>query len=158
MATEDCIVFRQGISSGFAGLEVAKFEHTFVRSATNNISISSQTRQDYEPVLSASVAPVIISDDAASAAIDQVIYTLEKIWNPIKKDPLVWQGAPPLNYYNTAYGICFIRGGELVWANYLPERGVRPPSSEETASAEEESQFKVVVDTLQSLVPSSQAA
>ncbi|OJA15395.1 hypothetical protein AZE42_14063, partial [Rhizopogon vesiculosus] len=80
----------------------------------------------------------IISDDAANAAIDQVINILEEISSPIKKDPLVGQGAPPLNYYNTAYGVCFMRGGELVWVNYHPEKGVCPPSSEKTASAAEE--------------------
>jgi hypothetical protein len=122
----------------------------------SHLSINSQTRGEYESVLSTAAAPLIVPDGAAE--IDHVISILQRIWNPVKQDPLVEQGAPPLNYYNTTYGICFIRGGELVWANYLPERGVRPSSSEETASAEEESQFKVAVDALQSLVRRSQAA
>jgi hypothetical protein len=133
---------------------LAAFEHTFTRSA-QQLSISSQTRQ-HEPLLSATAASLTASDGAAE--IDQVINILGDIWNPIKQDPLVAQGAPPLNYYQTRYGICFIRGGELVWSNYLPERGVRPPNTEETASAEEESKFKLAVDTLQGLVERSQAA
>lgn len=158
MATEDRIIFRQGISSGFAGLEVANFEHTFSRlvSNTQNLSVSSQTRQQYEPLLSAAAAPLIISDGAEE--IDRAINILQKIWNPVRQDPAVKQGAPPLNYYKTSYGISFIRGGELVWSNYLPERGARPPISEDTASAEEESQFGDVVNILQSLVQRSQAA
>lgn len=158
MSTEDRIIFRQGISSGFAGLEVANFEHSFSKLVSNpqNLSISSQTRQQYEPLLSAAAAPLIIADGAAE--IDRVINILQKIWNPVKQDPAVEQGAPPLNYYKTSYGVSFIRGGELVWSNYLPERGVRPPTSEETAGAEAESQFGDVVNILQSLVQRSQAA
>ncbi|KAG2033343.1 hypothetical protein BDR03DRAFT_967784 [Suillus americanus] len=158
MSTDDRIIFRQGISSGFAGLEVASFEHSFSRlvSDPQNLSISSQTRQQYEPLLSAAAAPLIISDGAAE--IDRVFNLLQKIWNPVRQDPTVEQGAPPLNYYKTSYGISFIRGGELVWSNYLPERGVRPPISEDTASAEEESQFGDVVNILHSLVQRSQAA
>lgn len=158
MSTDDRIIFRQGISSGFAGLEVASFEHSFSRlvSDPQNLSISSQTRQQYEPLLSAAAAPLIISDGAAE--IDRVFNLLQKIWNPVRQDPTVEQGAPPLNYYKTSYGISFIRGGELVWSNYLPERGVRPLISEDTASAEEESQFGDVVNILQSLVQRSQAA
>lgn len=158
MSTEDRIIFRQGISSGFAGLEVANFEHTFSRLASDpqNLSISSQTRQQYEPLLSAAAAPLIISN--ATAEIDRAINILQSIWNPVKQDPAVEQGAPPLNYYKTSYGISLIRGGEPVWSNYLPERGVRPPTSEGTASAEEESQFGDVVNILQGLVQRSQAA
>ncbi|KAG1807431.1 uncharacterized protein BJ212DRAFT_1303410 [Suillus subaureus] len=160
MSTEDRIIFRQGISSGFAGLEVASFEHNFSRFVSNpqDLSISSQTRQQYEPLLSAAAAPLIISNGAAE--IDRVFNILQKIRNPVRQDPAVEQGAPPLNYYKTSYGITFIRGGELVWSNYLPERGVRPPISvdEDTASAEEESQFGDVVNILQSLVQRSQAA
>lgn len=107
-------------------------------------------------MLSTAAAPLIVSSGAAE--IDQVIDTLLGIWNPVRQDPLVAQGAPPVNYYNTAYGVCLMRGGELVWSNYLPGRGVRPAGSEETASAAEERQFKDVVDTLQSLVQRSQAA
>ncbi|KAG2073192.1 hypothetical protein BDR04DRAFT_1230124 [Suillus decipiens] len=156
MSTEDRVIFRQGISSGFAGLEVANFEHSFSRLVSNpqNLSVSSQTRQQYEPLLSTAVAPLIISNGAAE--IDQVINILQKIWNPIRRDPAVGQGAPPLNYYKTSYGISLIRGGELVWSNYLPERGVRPPISEDTASAEEESQFVDAVNILQRLVQRSQ--
>jgi len=157
MAAEDVIIFRQGISGGFAGLEEATFEHTFTRSAANpqQLSISSQTRQR-EPQLSATAASLTASDGAAE--IDQVINILGGIWNPIRADPLVAQGAPPLNYYHTHYGICLIRGGELVWSNYLPGRGVRQPDTEETARAEEESSFKIAVDTLQGLVRKSQTA
>ena len=107
-------------------------------------------------MLSTAAAPLIVPDRAA--AIDKVVGILQQIWNPVRQDPLVGQGAPPLNYYSTTYGVCFLRGGELVWSNYLPERGVRPPGSEETASPEEESQFKEVVSILQDLVHSSQAA
>lgn len=121
-----------------------------------NLSVSSQTRQQYEPLLSAAAAaPLIISNGAAE--IDRVFNILQKIWNPVRQDPAVEQGAPPLNYYKTSYGISFLRSGELVWSNYLPERGVRPPTSEDTASAEEESQFGDVVNILQSLVQRSQA-
>lgn len=158
MSTEDRIIFRQGISSGFAGLEVANFEHNFSRLTSNpqNLSITSQTRQQYEPQLSAAAAPLIVSD--AAAEIDQVINTLQNIWNPVMQDPAVEQGAPPLNYYKTSYGICVIRGGKPVWSNYLPERGVRPPISEETANNDESSQFGDAVKVLQSLVQRSQAA
>ena len=121
----------------------------------SHLSINSQTRGEYESVLSTAAAPLIVPDGAAE--IDHVISILQGIRSPVEQNPLLEQGAPPPNYYDTTYGICFIRGGELVWANYLPGRGVRPSSSE-TASAEEESQFKVAVDALQSLVQRSQAA